>query len=243
MKESAAAAQKAVVALKPLGQKARTSSMQSALKRSEAAFVRMARTAERQASRGDTRALDRTLAAMRRNSLQQEKLAGYTGRAAQRMRETEGHLRAIASGTAEQDRGLTAQQRQQNRVLEALGEERRYKSRQSRAANRSAAAQEKEARALERSARKAARDTGRNKGRERAGQIRELTDKLNAANSALNEQKAEVMRLNSGIVQLAAAAANGAAAARAGADAASSRCSALEKQVGNLWSAVKRLRR
>ncbi len=243
MKDSAAAAQKAVVALKPRGQKARTSNMQNALKRSEAAFVRMARTAERQASRGDTRALDRTLAAMRRNSLQQEKLTGYTGQAAQRMRETEGHLRTIASCTAEQDRGLTAQQRQQNRVLEALGEERRYKSRQSRAANRSAAAQEKEARALERAARKAARDTGRDKGREQAGQIRELTNKLDAANSALNEQKAEVVRLNSGIVQLASTAANGAAAARACAEAANSRCNTLDKQVSNLWSAVKKLRR
>ena len=148
LKESADAAQRSVAALKPLGQKARTSTMQTALKRSENAFVRLAKQAERQASKGDTKGMERSLAAMRRHAAQQERLTGYTGRAAGHMRNVEGKLRLVAKGTAAQDRGLTAQQRQQNKVLQALGMQRRYTARQAAAAGKAAKAKERKPRRM-----------------------------------------------------------------------------------------------
>lgn len=242
MRDAAHAAQQSVAALKPLGQKARTRGMQTALQRSEKAFVRLAQQAERQASRGDTRGMERTLAAMRRNAAQQERLTGYTGRAAGHMRNVEGKLQSIAKGTAAQDRGLTAQQRQQNKVLQALGMQRRYNARQERAASRAAKAKEKEASANERTAKDATRDTRKSKSKTQAKQIHELSGKLQEANKSLAEQKAEILRLNASIQELAGAARGGALAARGCASAAASAVGGLRRDVKALQRAVERLR-
>ncbi len=243
MRDAAHAAQQSVAALKPLGQKARARGMQTALQRSEKAFVRLAQQAERQASRGDTKGMERTLAAMRRNAAQQERLTGYTGRAAGHMRAVEGKLQSIAKGTAEQDRGLTAQQRQQNRVLQSLGMQRRYNARQERAGNRAAKAKEQEAKANERNARQATRNARQAKPKTQARQIQELTAKLQEANKSLAEQKAEVVRLNTAIQELASAAREGAAAARGCASAAASAVAGLRREVKALQRAVERLRK
>ena len=243
MRDAAHAAQQSVAALKPLGQKARTRGMQTALQRSEKAFVRLAQQAERQASRGDTKGMERTLAAMRRNAAQQERLTGYTGRAAGHMRAVEGKLQSIAKGTAEQDRGLTAQQRQQNRVLQSLGMQRRYNARQEAAGNRAAKAKEQEAKANERNARQATRDARQAKPRTQAKQIQELTAKLQEANKSLAEQKAEVLRLDEAIQALTAAAREGAVAARNCATAAAGKVAGLKRDIKALQRAVERLRK
>lgn len=243
MRDAAHAAQQSVAALKPLGQKARTRGMQTALQRSEKAFVRLAQQAERQASRGDTRGMERTLAAMRRNAAQQERLSGYTGRAAGHMRAVEGKLQSIAQGTAAQDRGLTAQQRQQNRVLQSLGMQRRFNARQERAGNRAAKAKEQEAKANERNARQATRDARQAKPRTQARQIQELTTKLQEANKSLAEQKAEVLRLDETIQSLTAAAREGAVASRNCATAAAGQMAALKRDIKALQRAVERLRK
>lgn len=241
LKESADAAQRSVADLKPLGQKARTSTMQTALKRSENAFVRLAKQAERQASKGDTKGMERSLAAMRRLALQQERLTGYTGRASGHMRNVEGKLRLVAKGTAAQDRGLTAQQRQQNKVLQALGMQRRYTARQAAAAGKAAKAKEKEAQANDRAAKAATRDS--RKAKPKTQQIQELTNKLQEANKSLAEQKAEVLRLNTAIQELANTAREGAAAARGCASAAASAVAGLRGEVKALQRAVERLRK
>lgn len=243
MQDATHAAQQSVAALKPLGQKATSGSMQGALKRAEKAFVQMARNAERQASRGDTKSMERTLAAMRRNAAQQERLTGYTGRAAGHMRAVEGKLQSIARGTAEQDRGLTAQQRQQYRVLQSLGMQRRFNARQEIAGNRAAKAKEQEAKANERNARQATRDARQAKPKTQARQIQELTTKLQEANKGLAEQKAEVVRLNTAIQELASAARDGAAAARGCASAAANAVAGLRREVKALQRAVERLRK
>ena len=243
LKESADAAQRSVAALKPLGQKARTSTMQTALTRSEKAFVRLAKQAERQASKGDTQGMERSLAAMRRHAAQQERLTGYTGRAAGHMRNVEGKLRLVAKGTAAQDRGLTAQQRQQNKVLQALGMQRRYTARQAAAAGKAAKAKEKEAQANDRAAKAATRDTRKAKPKTQARQIQELTNKLQEANKSLAEQKAEVVRLNAAIQELAGAAREGASAARGCASAAAGAVAGLRREVKALQRAVERLRK
>lgn len=243
MGDAADAAQQSVAALKPLGQKARTRGMQGALRRSEKAFVRLAKRAERQASRSDTKGMERTIASMRRYAAQQERLAGYTGRAAGHMRAVEGKLQSIAKGTAVQDRGLTAQQRQQNKVLQDLGMQRRYTARQAKAANKSAKAKEKEAQANERNARQATRDARQTKPKSQAKQIQELTGKLQEANKSLAEQKAEALRLEAAIEQLTAAARGGAAAAKGCATAAASAVAGLKREVQALHRAVERLRK
>ena len=246
MSEAAAAAQRSVANLKPLGQKAAKGSgvgAQHALKRLEKAYVLMARRAERQASRGDTQGMERTVAAMRRHAAQQERLTGYTGRAAGRMRSVEANLQSIAKGTSAQDRGLTAQQRQQNKVLQSLGMQRRYNARQERAGNRAAKAKEQEAKANERNARQATRDTQRAKPKTQARQIQELTNKLQEANKSLAEQKAEVVRLNAAIQELAGAAREGASAARGCASAAAGAVAGLRREVKALQRAVERLRK
>ena len=246
MSEAAAAAQRSVANLKPLGQKAAKGSgvgAQAALKRLEKAYVLMARRAERQASRGDTKGMERTVAAMRRNAAMQERLTGYTGRAAGRMRSVEANLQSIAKGTAAQDRGLTAQQRQQNKVLQDLGMQRRYTARQNSAAGKAAKAKEKEAKANERAAKDATREAQKAKPRTQARQIQELTAKLQEANKSLAEQKAEVVRLNTAIQELASAAREGAAAARGCASAAASAVAGLRREVKALQRAVERLRK
>lgn len=246
MSEAAAAAQRSVVNLKPLGQKAAKGSgigAQNALKRLEKAYVNMARVAERQASRGDTKGMERSIAAMRRNAAMQERLTGYTGRAAGRMRSVEANLQSIAKGTSAQDRGLTAQQRQQNRVLQSLGMQRRYTARQERATSRAAKAKENEAKANERNAKQATRQARQAKPKTQARQIQELTQKLQEANSSLAAQKAEVLKLNAAINSLAAAAREGVAAASSGASAAASAVGGLKREVAALRRAVERLRR
>ncbi|MGN0868028.1 MAG: hypothetical protein ACI4O9_00695, partial [Akkermansia sp.] len=243
MQESALAAQQSVNALKPLGQKATRGSMQGALKRAEKAFVQMARNAERQASRGDTKSMERTLAAMRRNAAQQERLTGYTGRAAGNMREVESKLRTIARGTAAQDRGLTAQQRQQNKVLQSLGMQRRYTARQEKAAAAAAKAKEKEATAAQKAAAATAKQAKPSAQTNTAAQIQELTAKLTAATNSLAAQKNEVLRLNSSIQSLTSAASEGAAAAARCADAAAAGLKNLHNRVQSLQRAVERLRR
>lgn len=246
MGEAAAAAQRSVANLKPLGQRAARGSgvgAQHALERVEKAYVKLARQAERQASRGDTKGMERTIAAMRRNAAQQERLTGYTGRAAGRMRSVEANLQSIAKGTAAQDRGLTAQQRQQNRVLQSLGMQRRYNARQEKATGKAAAAKEKEAKANERNARQATRDTQRAKPKTQARQIQELTNKLQEANKSLAEQKAEVLRLNGSINQLANIAREGVAAARSCAEAAAGQIAGLKNEIKELKRAIQRLRK
>ena len=246
MSEAAAAAQRSVANLKPLGQKAAKGSgvgAQHALKRLEKAYVLMARRAERQASRGDTKGMERTVAAMRRNAAMQERLTGYTGRAAGRMRSVEANLQSIAKGTSAQDRGLTAQQRQQNKVLQDLGMQRRYTARQNSAAGKAAKAKEKEAKANERAAKDATREAQKAKPRTQAKQIQELTAKLQEANKSLAEQKAEVMRLDETIQALTAAAREGAVASRNCATAAAGQLAALKRDIKALQRAVERLRK
>ncbi len=246
MSEAAAAAQRSVANLKPLGQKAAKGSgvgAQHALKRLEKAYVLMARRAERQASRGDTKGMERTVAAMRRNAAMQERLTGYTGRAAGRMRSVEANLQSIAKSTSAQDRGLTAQQRQQNKVLQDLGMQRRYTARQNSAAGKAAKAKEKEAKANERAAKDATREAQKAKPRTQAKQIQELTAKLQEANKSLAEQKAEVLRLDEAIQALTAAAREGAVASRNCATAAAGQLAALKRDIKALQRAVERLRK
>jgi len=242
MAQAAVQAQQAVEALRPLGQKARTSVMRTALRRSEAAYVKLARLAERQASRGDEAGMERSIRALNRYALQQERLTGFTGRAAERQRDVAAKLRSIAQGTEAQDRGLTAAQRQQNRVLQALGQERRYNARKTAGSKRAAAAQEKEARAREQAAKKAQAEARRQQPRNQASRTAELTAKLTEATGALAEQRQQLLRLNGQIVALAAEARAAAAAAADGASAAAAQAAGLRRDVANLQRAVERMK-
>lgn len=232
MHQSAVEAQRVVAGLQPLGQQAKNRGAQGALKRAERAYQRLAQRAERQASRGDTQALERTQDAMRRNALQQEKLTGYTGRAAARQREVEGHLQALAQGTADQDRGLTAQQRVENAIRQQLEGRRRHSARAAQAERRAAAAAENNAKAAE-----------RRNPRAQAQQVAGLTQQLTTATTALNEMRAEVGRLDGAIAQLATVAGQAAQAAASGAQVAAGKLAGLQNQVNGLKNAITQLRR
>ncbi len=232
MHQSAREAQRTLVGLQPLAQQAKNKGAQGALKRAEKAYQRMAQRAERQASRGDTKALERTQAAMRRNALQQERLTGYTGRAAARQREVESHLQSILQGTAAQDRGLTAQQRTENAIRTQLEGRCRHTARATQAERRAADAAEQNARTAQ-----------QQQPRSQAQQVAALTQQLTTATSSLNSMKAEVTRLDTAIAQLATVAGQAAQAAASGAQLAAGKLAGLQNQVNTLRNAITSLRR
>lgn len=192
MAESAREAQQMLAGLRPLGQQAKQSNWAHALKRSEQAFLNMARLAERQAKNGDTAGMERTVRAMHRLAAQQERLTGSTGRAVKQAQEVERNLRAVAQ--------------------QGDGQEKAQK-RQTRAANRAAAAKEKEARAAEKSARAAEADDKQQEGAA-APDVAGLTAQLEAARQALATQQQEVARLRGAVEALAKVTAEVANAAR-----------------------------
>ncbi len=228
MAASAAAAQQMLAGLRPLGQQAKQSNWAHALKRSEQAFLNMAKLAERQAARGDTAGMERSLAAMKRYAAQQERLTGNTGRAVKHAQEVERNLRAAA---AQGEKQQTAQKRQ------------------TAATSRAAAAKEKEARAAEQAAREAAADA---QGNPRAAvpDVAGLTAQLEAARQALAAQQQEVVRLRGAVAALAKTSAEVAAAARQaagaaaeGARAAQGALSGLKRELAELQRAVSLLRK
>ncbi len=181
MAASSSAAQQMLAGLRPLGQQAKQSNWSQALKRSEQAFLNMAKLAERQAKKGDTAGMERSIAAMQRYAAQQERLTGSTGRAVKQAQEVERNLRAVAQ--------------------QGDGQEKAQK-RQTRAANRAAAAKEKEARATEKAARDAESD-GKQQPGAAAPDVAGLTAQLEAARQALATQQQEVARLRGAVEALA----------------------------------------
>ena len=228
MAESAREAQQMLAGLRPLGQQAKQSNWAHALKRSEQAFLNMAKLAERQAAKGDTAGMERSLAAMKRYAAQQERLTGHTGRAVKQAQEVERNLRAVAQ--------------------QGDGQEKAQK-RQTRAANRAAAAKEKEARATEKAARDAEAD-GKNQPGAAAPDVAGLTAQLEAARQALATQQQEVARLRGAVESLAKvtaevanAARQTAAAAAEGARSAQSALAGQKRELSELRRAVELLKK
>lgn len=207
MAASAAAAQQMLGGLRPLGQQAARSNWGHALKRSEQAFLNMAKLAERQAAKGDAAGLERSLAAMGRYAAQQERLTGSTGKAAKHAQEVEANLRKVAAA-AEKEAREQQQAAGTNRRTE------RTRTRRERAEERAAAAAEQEARQMER----AAEQSG--SGADAAATVATLTEQLAAATAALEQQRQEVLRLRETVAKLGQVAADGAQAAQAAAAAA-----------------------
>lgn len=225
---SAAAAQQMLAGLRPLGQQAKQSNWAHALKRSEQAFLNMAKLAERQAAKGNAAGMERSLAAMKRYAAQQERLTGNTGRAVKHAQEVERNLRAVAQ--------------------QGDGQEKAQK-RQTRAANRAAAAKEKEARATEKAARDAEAD-GKNQPGAAAPDVAGLTAQLEAARQALATQQQEVARLRGAVealakvtAEVANAARQTAAAAAEGARAAQSALAGQKRELSELRRAVSLLKK
>ena len=225
---SAAAAQQMLAGLRPLGQQAKQSNWAHALKRSEQAFLNMAKQAERQAKNGDTAGMERSIAAMQRYAAQQERLTGSTGRAVKQAQEVERNLRAVAQ--------------------QGDGQEKAQK-RQTRAANRAAAAKEKEARATEKAARDAEAD-GKNQPGAAAPDVAGLTAQLEAARQALATQQQEVARLRGAVealakvtAEVANAARQTAAAAAEGARSAQSALAGQKRELAELRRAVSLLKK
>lgn len=228
MAASSAAAQQMLAGLRPLGQQAKQSNWAHALKRSEQAFLNMAKLAERQAKKGDTAGMERSLAAMKRYASQQERLTGHTGRAVKQAQEVERNLRAVAQ--------------------QGDGQEKAQK-RQTRAANRAAAASEKAARATEKAARDAEAD-GKNQPGAAAPDVAGLTAQLEAARQALATQQQEVARLRGAVESLAKvtaevanAARQTAAAAAEGARSAQSALAGQKRELSELRRAVELLKK
>lgn len=243
MHEAANAAQRAVAALQPLGQQAKNKGMQGSLRRAEKAFVALARQAERQAARGNTDAMERTLAAMRKNALSQEKMTGYTGRATAKYKEVANNLQHMAKGTAQIDRGLTAQQKQENAVRQELTGQRRYTARAAKSAAEVAAATAQEAAARKQAANQAQKDAQNTRPQQQVQQIADLTAQLNTANAALQQANSSILTLNSAINSMAQAASAAANAAAQGAQNAAARLANLQNQVNSLRAAVNNIRR
>ena len=225
---SAAAAQQMLGGLRPLGQQAKQSNWAHALKRSEQAFLNMAKLAERQAAKGNAAGMERSLAAMKRYAAQQERLTGNTGRAVKHAQEVERNLRAVAQ--------------------QGDGQEKAQK-RQTRAANRAAAAKEKEARATEKAARDAEAD-GKNQPGAAAPDVAGLTAQLEAARQALATQQQEVARLRGAVealakvtAEVANAARQTAAAAAEGARSAQSALAGQKRELSALRRAVEVLKK
>lgn len=228
MAESAREAQQMLAGLRPLGQQAKQSNWAHALKRSEQAFLNMATQAERQAKKGDTAGMERSIAAMRRYAAQQERLTGSTGRAVKQAQEVERNLRAVAQQGAGQEKA---------------------QKRQTRAANRAAAAKEKEARATEKAARDAESD-GKNQPGAAAPDVAGLTAQLEAARQALATQQQEVARLRGAVealakvtAEVANAARQTAAAAAEGARSAQSALAGQKRELSELRRAVELLKK
>lgn len=228
MAASSAAAQQMLEGLRPLGQQAKQSNWAHALKRSEQAFLNMAKLAERQAKKGDTAGMERSIAAMRRYAAQQERLTGSTGRAVKQAQEVERNLRAVAQQGAGQEKA---------------------QKRQTRAANRAAAAKEKEARATEKAARDAEAD-GKNQLGAAAPDVAGLTAQLEAARQALSTQQQEVARLRGAVealakvtAEVANAARQTAAAAAEGARSAQSALAGQKRELSELRRAVELLKK
>lgn len=234
---SAAAAQQMLGGLRPLGQQAKQSNWAHALKRSEQAFLNMAKLAERQAAKGDAAGMERSIAAMQRYAAQQERLTGHTGRAVKHAQEVEANLRKVAAG-AEKEAREQQQAAGTNRRTE------RTRTRRERAEERAAAAAEQEARQMER----AAEQSG--SGTDAAVTVATLTEQLAAATAALEQQRQEVLRLRETVAKLGQLAADGAQAAQAAAAAAAegSRVAAgavqkLHRELAGLKRAVELLKK
>lgn len=236
MRQSALEAQKAVANLRPLGQQAQTKSLQPALQKAEKAYVALAKRAERQASKGDDKGLERTMAAMRKNAAAQEKMTGFTGRAAAHMKDTEGKLRSIAQGTARQDRGLTAEQAQQNKVLASLGEKRRWHGKQTQAAQRAAKAKDDEARADEQAAQNAKKTARQSKTAQKASKTTQLAADVSDLRAQVQRLENAQRDLNANIGSLAKAVGALASAAEATATTASSAANTTASALGKLQS-------
>lgn len=225
---SAREAQQMLEGLRPLGQQAKQSNWSHALKRSEQAFLNMAKLAELQAKKGDFAGMERSIAAMQRYAAQQERLTGSTGRAVKQAQEVERNLRAVAQ--------------------QGDGQEKAQK-RQTAAANRAAAAKEKEARAAEKSARAAEADDKQQEGAA-APDVVGLTAQLEAARQALATQQHEVARLRGAVEALAKVTAEVANAARQtaavaveGARAAQAALTGQKRELSQLRRAVEMLKK
>ena len=242
MEGSAAEARKMLGALRPLGQQAAKSNWAHALKRSEQAFLNMAKLAERQAAKGNTAGMERALAEMNRYAEQQERLTGNTGRAAKHAQEVERNLRLVAAAAEEEARDATSAARSGKQG----GSSRR---RRERAEKRAAAAQEREARALEEAAKDAKSDTKKSRPRQQAREIAELTTQLAEANDSLEAQKRAVLRINDTIGRLSSIAAECtnaskecAAAALTAAETAAASLAGLKRELEQVRRAVEKLR-
>lgn len=232
MQRASRESQRAVVGLKPLGQTAKNKGWQVTLKHAERAYVQLARKAEREASKGDEKALDRTVKAMRRNALQQEKLTGYTGRAAMHQRSVENHLRNIAQGTSRQDRGLTAEQRQQNSVHRLLEGKRKHTSRAERAARKQAAAAEREARATERAAAKAVREA-RSEQRVEV-QAEQMHKAIQTCTARAQQMTVLIQQLTAAVAQLSGYAQQGVSATASAIKQVTSEINRIKRQIDRL---------
>lgn len=121
MAASARAALQQVEGMKPQKLKAANKMAQNRLDALARAYARMAKMAARAAGKGDSKAAERYQKSMRKNALAQERIAGFSGQAAAHHRKTAANLQAIAQGTAKEERGLSARQRQRRQIEKALG--------------------------------------------------------------------------------------------------------------------------
>ena len=236
MRQAAAEAQKAVANLKPLGQQAKVPTLQHSLRKTEKAYVALAKQAERQAAKGDTKGLERTLTSMNRMALAQERMTGYTGRAANLHKEMEGKLRNILNGTAAQDRGLTAEQIQENKVREQLGEKRKHTARAAAAAKKGAKAKEEEAKANEQAAQNARKNAQATKPTQQVNKTAQLAADVNSLRVQVQQMEAAQQKLNSNMGELSGAVGKLAASADRTAAIAGNMASAATSALGRLDS-------
>lgn len=247
MKQAALEAQKSVENLKPLGQKAKAPNLQHSLVRAEKAYTELAKKAERQAAKGDVKGMERTIADMRRMALAQERMTGYTGKAAEQHKEVVAKLQSIVRGTSEQEKGLTAHQKQQNEILKTLGYEAKHKAKAAAAAKKIADAQEKEAQADEQTAQKAQQAARQIKPAQQAQQTQQTAAEVSTLRAQVQQMETAQQKLNSNMSSLSGALGKLATAAERTADItgqmATATTAALDRLEKKLTSLAKQLDR
>lgn len=236
MAASARAALQQVEAMRPQRLRAANRMAQSRLDALAQAYARMARQAARAASRGDGEAAGRYQRAMRRNALAQERAAGFSGQAAALHRQTVGQLQAIAQGTSQEERGLSAQQRRRRQIERALGEQQKSTQRAADEAARGSRAQARLTREVRRQAQGA-------RGRAAAGRPQDVSRELAALQEVSRQGEGHLSELKSALEGLAAVVGRVSDAAEAAAATAAHAVSRQQKAIETLQKQIDRINR
>lgn len=226
MAASARAALQQVEGMKPQKLKAANKMAQNRLDALARAYARMARMAARAAGKGDSKAAERYQKAMRKNALAQERIAGFSGRAEAHHRKTVANLQAIAQGTAKEERGLSARQRQRRQIEKALGVQHQHAKKAAAEAGKAAKEQEKLTRETKRQAQRAKKQAPARKAGDLAGELSSLKSAMGRCETNMAALKGALGSLSSAVSQVASAAAS---AAQTAANAATRQQKAIER--------------